>query len=81
MHKFAVLIAARNEEAVISQLIESIQHQSYPSDDEIFVAADNCTDTAAAAREAGLLFGNASTEKDGKVTPWTFTESNREGLP
>ncbi|HHT64674.1 MAG TPA: glycosyltransferase family 2 protein [Clostridiales bacterium] len=57
MHKFAVLIAARNEEAVISQLIESIQHQSYPSQMiEIFVAADNCTDnTAAAAREAGAV--------------------------
>jgi glycosyltransferase involved in cell wall biosynthesis len=57
MHRFAVLIAARNEEAVISQLIESIQHQSYPSQlIKIFVAADNCTDnTAAAAREAGAV--------------------------
>lgn len=57
MHRFAVLIAARNEEAVISRLIESIQHQSYPSQlIKIFVVADNCTDdTAAVAREAGAV--------------------------
>jgi cellulose synthase/poly-beta-1,6-N-acetylglucosamine synthase-like glycosyltransferase len=55
LHKFAVLIAARNEEAVITQLIESIHNQTYPSDKiEIFVVADNCTDnTAAVARDAG----------------------------
>ncbi len=57
MHRFAILIAARNEEAVISQLIESIHNQNYPSRlIKIFVVADNCTDnTAAAAREAGAV--------------------------
>src|SRR5690554_2607067 len=56
-HRFAVLIAARNEEAVISQLIESIHNQSYPSHlIETFVVADNCTDnTADAARKAGAV--------------------------
>ncbi len=54
-HKYAVLIAARNESAVIGQLIESIKKQKYPSSlIDIFVVADNCTDdTAAVAREAG----------------------------
>ena len=31
MHRFAVLIAARNEEAVIGKLIDSIKAQSYPA--------------------------------------------------
>lgn len=54
-HRFAVMIAARNEEAVIGQLIESIQNQNYPSEYvDIFVAADNCTDgTAELCRRAG----------------------------
>ena len=42
LHRYAVLIAARNEEAVISHLIESIHNQTYPSElIEIFVVADN----------------------------------------
>lgn len=54
-HDFAVLIAARNEEPVIAQLIDSIQKQTYQDGrTDIFVVADNCTDqTARAAREAG----------------------------
>ncbi len=54
-HKYGVLIAARNESAVIGQLIESIKKQNYPSSlIDIFVVADNCTDdTAAVARESG----------------------------
>lgn len=47
-HRFAVLIAARNEEAVIGNLIDSIEEQSYPRQlIKIFVAADNCTDATA----------------------------------
>ena len=30
MHRFAVLISARNEEAVIAKLLDSIKRQSYP---------------------------------------------------
>ncbi len=56
-HRFAVLIAARNEEAVIGKLIDSVRAQSYDRDKiSIFVAADNCTDaTAHAARSHGAL--------------------------
>lgn len=55
MHNYAVMISARNEEAVIGQLIESIKNQTYPSElVDIFVVADNCTDnTAKIARDAG----------------------------
>ncbi len=53
MNKFAVLIAARNERAVIAQLIESIKLQKYPSElYDIYVIADNCTDDTAAIAEA-----------------------------
>ena len=54
-HRFAVLIAARNEEAVIGNLIDSLKQQSYPEDlVDIYVAADNCTDrTAETARAHG----------------------------
>ena len=57
LHKYAVLVAARNEEAVIGQLIDSIKQQDYPEDlIDIFVVADNCTDnTAKVSREAGAI--------------------------
>ena len=56
-HKYAILIAARNEEAVIVKLIESIKKQNYPEDKlSVFVVADNCTDnTAKVARDAGAI--------------------------
>ena len=56
-HKFAAIIAARNEEKVISQLIESLRWQKYPRELlDIFVVADNCTDrTAQVARELGAF--------------------------
>ncbi len=55
MNRFAVMIAGRNEEAVIGELIKSIKNQDYPEDHiDIFVIADNCTDnTAKVAEEAG----------------------------
>lgn len=54
-HAYAILIAARNESAVIADLIKSIRNQNYPQElIDIFVIADNCTDdTARIAREAG----------------------------
>lgn len=53
--RIAVLSCARNEEAVISGLIDSIQKQDYPPDcRKMFVVAHNCTDhTAQLAAEAG----------------------------
>ncbi len=56
-HRFAVLIAARNEEAVIAQLVESLKLQNYPQDHlDVYVVADNCDDhTAERAREAGAI--------------------------
>ena len=56
-HRYAVLIAARNEENVIAGLLDSLAAQTYDmSLVTVFVAADNCTDsTAAIAREHGAV--------------------------
>ncbi len=55
LNKFGVIICARNEEAVIGQLLESIKKQDYPAElIKIFLVADNCTDrTADVGREHG----------------------------
>ncbi len=57
MHKYAILISARNEEAVIGTLIDSIAAQDYPAElITTVVVADNCTDsTAEVARSHGAV--------------------------
>ena len=57
LHKFAFIIAARNEQAVIGNLINSIKQQNYPAElIDVIVVADNCTDdTAQNAREHGAI--------------------------
>ncbi len=56
-HKYAYLISARNESAVIPYLIDSIFDQNYPKElMTVFVVADNCTDnTAEIARQHGAI--------------------------
>ena len=53
--KFAILIAARNEELVLGPLINSLLTQDYPADlYDIWVIPNNCTDnTALAAQNFG----------------------------
>ncbi|MDU6640740.1 MAG: glycosyltransferase family 2 protein, partial [Alloscardovia omnicolens] len=53
--RYAVLISARNEEAVIGNLIRSIHNQTYPQElIDTWIVADNCTDnTAQLARSLG----------------------------
>lgn len=69
LHRYGVVIAARNERTVIPELIRSIQAQNYPRDlVDIFVVADNCTDdTAAVARAAGaIVYERFNTQLVGK---------------
>lgn len=69
LHKYAVLISARNESAVIGHLLKSIRAQNYPTDLlDIIVVADNCTDnTAEIAREYGaIVFERFNRQKVGK---------------
>lgn len=53
--RYAVLIAARNEETVLPELLKSLAAQDYPQERfRVFVVADHCTDsTAAVARQHG----------------------------
>ena len=57
LHKYAFIIAARNENAVIGNLIDSIKNQNYPSElIDVIVVADNCTDnTAEISRQHGAI--------------------------
>ena len=68
-HRYAVLICARNEQAVIGDLIASIRNQTYDQNLlSIFVLADNCTDdTALIARCAGATaYERSNHEQVGK---------------
>lgn len=57
LHRFAAVVAARNESRVIGDLIKDLRNQDYPSELlDIFVVADNCTDnTAEIARGLGAV--------------------------
>ncbi len=51
--RFAVLLAARNEEAVIGSTVASLLRQNYPPElFDVFVIPNNCTDDTAGAAEA-----------------------------
>lgn len=56
-YRYAILVAARNEETVIGNLIDSVKAQDYPSElVTVFVVAHNCTDsTAQIARSCGAV--------------------------
>lgn len=67
--RFAVLVPAHNEAAVIPHLIASLWAQAYPAGlCKIFVVADNCTDqTAPVARAAGaVVFERRDATQGGK---------------
>ena len=77
--KFAVLVAAHNEEKVIGQLIENFHILDYPKElFDIFVIADNCNDnTAEVARLAGArVFERFDKDNKGKgfAVEWGFAK-------
>ncbi len=76
--RFAVLVPAHNEAAVIPHLIASLRAQAYPAAlFKIFVVADNCTDeTATVARVAGAeVFERHAVGQGGKgrALDWLLT--------
>ena len=82
-HRYAVIIAARNEENVIGQLLESIRSQTYPADlVTTFVVADNCTDrTAAIARAFGAVCYerfNPDRRTKGYALQYLFSQIDRD---
>lgn len=77
-NNFAVLIAARNEELVIGNLVKSLKKQKYPKENyEIFVIVNNCTDnTEKAAIEAGasIIECTEKVKSKGEVLKFAFNE-------
>lgn len=68
-HRYAVLIAARNESSVIADLLHSLNSQDYPRElFDVYVIADNCIDdTAEIARSHGAVaFERFNENKIGK---------------
>lgn len=69
LHRYAILIAARNEEAVIPHLLETVRAQDYPAEFlTTYVIADNCTDRTAEVSEAGgaIVFQRFNKKQVGK---------------
>lgn len=91
LHRYAAVIAARNEETVIGELIQSIKNQNYPSGLlDIFVVADNCTDhTAEVAKTAGaIVYRRSNRQAVGKgyalnyifnIIECSYADKNYEG--
>jgi len=75
--KFAVVVAAHNEELVIEHVVDSLNDLDYPKNlYDIFVIADNCTDnTAKLARLRGArVFERFNSKEKGKgyALEWMF---------
>ncbi len=69
LHRYAILICARNEEKVIGDLIDSIHHQTYPQELlQPFVMADNCNDDTAtiALSHGAIVYSRHDGQKIGK---------------
>lgn len=74
--RFAVLIAARNEEAVIGHTVTQFLKQTYPKAlYDLYIIPNNCTDdTAGAAQRAGakVLPCTVPVRTKGQVLRWAF---------
>lgn len=75
--RFALVIAAHNEELVIGHVVDSLLNQNYPRRlYDIFVVADNCTDRTAliARRQGAIVLKRYDAEKRGKghALEWIF---------
>lgn len=81
--RYGVVIAGRNEERVIGNLIQSIHKCNYPQDKiDIFVVAHNCTDrTAEIARENGAIvyeYNNSDERTKGYALRYIFNKIKEE---
>ncbi|PWH19834.1 MAG: glycosyl transferase [Ardenticatenia bacterium] len=85
-HRFAVLIPAHNEEAVIGRTLDRLHSQRYPRQlYDVFVVADHCTDgTATLAREYGAMCYERSVPprgSKGAALAWLIARVFQTGVP
>nr|WP_205598622.1 glycosyltransferase family 2 protein [Clostridium niameyense] len=77
--KFALVVAAHNEERVIANIVKNLKNINYDSSlYDIFVIADNCTDKTAeiAKKEGALVYERFNKDKRGKgyALEWMFSK-------
>jgi cellulose synthase/poly-beta-1,6-N-acetylglucosamine synthase-like glycosyltransferase len=77
VNRFAIFVAAHNEQNVISSIVKNLNSLNYPKElYEIFVIADNCTDnTAEIVRRLGVkVYERFNSNKRGKgyALEWAF---------
>lgn len=82
--RFAVLVPAHDEAAVIERLLRSLALLRYPRDFvDVFVVADNCVDTTAElARRAGAIVHerkDATLKAKGHALRWLFERVRARG--
>lgn len=80
-HKIAVIIAARNEEMVIGDLIDTLKKQKYPKElFDVFVVPNNCTDNTekvALEHHANIIECKQVVSSKGEVLKYTFEYMNK----
>lgn len=77
--KFALIIAAHNEELVIGHIVENLKNLDYPKElYDIFVIADNCSDKTfdAAKSKGAIVFERIDDKNKGKgyALEWMFSK-------
>ena len=81
-HKFAILIASRNEEEVIGNLVDSLNKQNYKKElYTTYVIPNNCTDnTEKVAKAAGakIIKCTVPTKSKGEVLKFTFEKLSKK---
>ena len=67
---YAILICARNEAAVIGDLLASLRAQTYPRELlTVYVLADNCTDDTARIARERLSMSASTASRSVRATP------------
>lgn len=79
VNRFAVLVAAHNEERVIGNIVRNLKSLNYTKEMyDIFVIADNCSDNTAgiAQRNGAIVFERFDSVKKGKgfALEWMFAK-------
>ncbi len=84
-HTYGIVVAARNEEKVIGNLVKSIRSANYPQEKlKIFVIAHNCTDnTYQVCKDLGVNvfeYNNENEKTKGYALKYLFEQIKQNGL-